>query len=120
MTVASLSEEISRNLDPPKRNQRSSFCSSDDGHQFRDLLALIRLVAARDRMFDAVRDVILQDLLLDAPQRGPDSGDLSHDVDTVPLLVHHLGQATHLPLDSAQAFPARSLDVFAHALYIPP
>jgi hypothetical protein len=38
-------------------------------HQLRDLPALIGLVAARNRVFDAVTDMVAQDFLLDALER---------------------------------------------------
>jgi hypothetical protein len=69
--------------------------------RFRDLLALICLVAARDRVFDAVRDVILEDPLFDAPQRGTNGRYLCYDINTVSLLVHHLRQAAYQAFNPA-------------------
>jgi hypothetical protein len=60
-------------LDPAQGYAIAQFLSigsTDDIHQFRDLAALVGLVAAVDRMLDAMRDVISQDFLLDTPQRG--------------------------------------------------
>lgn len=93
----------------------SSVGPSDDGHELRDLPALVALVPASDRMFDAMGDVVLKDLLLDAPQRGADRGDLRHDVDAVAVLVDHLGEAADLAFDPAKAFFAGCLDVVPHA-----
>jgi hypothetical protein len=92
---------------------------ADYGHQFRDLFPLIGLVAAGDRVFDAMRHVILQNLFFDAPQRGPHRRDLGDDVDAVAVLLNHFGQAADLALDPAEAFLTGCLDVFSHAAYIP-
>ena len=93
--------------------------ATDHGHQFRDLLALIGLVAAGDGVFDAMRDVIPQHLLLDTPQRRPHRRYLGDDVDAVAVLVDHPGQAADLALDPAEAFLTGCLDVFSHTAYIP-
>jgi hypothetical protein len=93
--------------------------AADHGHQFGDLFPLIGLVAAGDRMFDAMRHVIPQHLLFNATERGPDSGYLSDDVDAVAVLVDHLGQAADLALDPAETLLTGCLDVFSHAAYIP-
>ena len=82
--------------------------------------ALIGLVAARDRVLDAMGDVILQHLLLDPAQRGAHRRDLRDDVDAVAVLLDHLRQAADLALDPAQPFLTGCLDVFPHAAYIPP
>jgi hypothetical protein len=42
----------------------------NDSHQLGELAALIGLVAARDRVLDAMRHMILEHFLLDAPERG--------------------------------------------------
>jgi hypothetical protein len=93
--------------------------ATDYGHQFGYFLALIGLVAACDRVFDAMRHVILQHFFLHAPKRGSDRRYLGDDIDAVAVFVHHLGQTAHLTLDAAQAFLARRLDVFSHTAYIP-
>ena len=80
--------------------------SSDDRHQFGYLLTLIGLVAARNRVLDAMRDVILQHFLLDAPERGADGRDLRHDIDAVPVLLHHAGEPADLTFNSRQPFGA--------------
>src|ERR1700748_3850183 len=53
------------------RNDELSVRAADHRHQFRDLLALVGLVAAGNGVLDAMRHVIAQHLLLDAPKRGP-------------------------------------------------
>jgi hypothetical protein len=93
--------------------------AADHGHQFGDLFPLIGLVAAGDRVFDAMRHVILQNLFFDAPQRRPHGGNLRHDVDAITILLDHFGQAADLALDPAEAFLTGCLDVFSHGAYIP-
>src|SRR5712692_2149103 len=88
-------------------------------HQLLDLAALIRLVAGRDRMLDAMGDVIAQDLLLQAPQRRAHRRNLGDDVDAVAVVVDHAGDAAHLALDPAQPLRAGRLAVVSHAVYIP-
>ena len=97
----------------------STIRSADDGHQLCDLLSLIGFVTAGDRVFDAMRNVVLQHFFLDAPQRGPHGRDLCDDIDAIAILVHHLGQAAHLALDTAQTLLTGCLDVFSHNTYIP-
>jgi hypothetical protein len=93
--------------------------AADHGHQFGDLFTLIGLVAAGDRMLDAMRHVILQHFLLDPPQRRPHRRDLGDDVDAVAVLVNHFGQAADLALDPAETLLTGCLDVFSHEAYIP-
>src|SRR6185437_13738235 len=92
---------------------------ADYGHQFCNLFPLIGLVAAGDRVLDAVRDVVPEHFFLDAPERGPHRRDLGHDIDAIAVLVDHFGQAANLALDPAQAFLTGRLDVFSHSAYIP-
>lgn len=54
-------------------------------------------------MFDTVANMIAQDFFFKATQRGPDSGDLRHDVDAVAILFDHAGKPADLPLDLRQA-----------------
>ena len=70
-------------------------------------------------MLDAMRDVVAQDLLLDAAQGGAHRRDLRDNVDAVAILVDHLREAADLTFDPAQPFLARCLDVFSHTAYIP-
>src|SRR6266446_5683467 len=94
--------------------------AADHGHQLRDLFALVGLVAAGDRVLDAMRHVVPQHFLLDAPKRGPHRRDLGDDVDAIAVLVDHLGEAADLALDPAETLLTGCLDVFSHAAYIPP
>jgi hypothetical protein len=50
-----------------------------DRHQYRDLLPLTCFVAARDRVLDAVRDMIFQDFLFNAPECRAHRGNLRDD-----------------------------------------
>ena len=76
--------------------------SRKDVDQFADLAALVGLIAGGDRVLDAMRDVIAQDLLLDAAQRGAHRGNLRHDVDAVSVLFDHPGESARLPLDALE------------------
>ncbi|MEA2873847.1 MAG: hypothetical protein QOH67_3823 [Hyphomicrobiales bacterium] len=73
-----------------------------DIDQFADLAALVGLISRGDRVLDAMRDMVAQDLLLDPAQRGPHGGNLRHDVDAVTVLLDHPGEAARLPLDALE------------------
>lgn len=70
-------------------------------HQLRDLLPLLRLVAARNRMLDTMPNVIFQHSFLNPPQRCTHSGYLGDNIDAITLLIDHLGDAAHLAFDLA-------------------
>ena len=93
--------------------------STNDSHEFRYLFPLIDLVAARDRMLDAMRHVIPEHFFLDTPERGPDRRDLGNDIDAIAVLLDHPGQTPNLTLDPAEALLTGCLDVFSHGTYIP-
>src|SRR5258708_17529561 len=99
---------------------RLALGAAHDVHQLFDLSPLIGLVAGGDGMLDAMGDVIAQDLLLDAPKRGPHRRNLRDDVDAIAILIDHARDAAHLALDPVHALGAGRLDVLAHARYIPP
>ena len=84
-------------------------------HQFGDLLSLIAFVAADDGVFHTMGDMVAKDFLLGAAQRRPHRGYLRHDIDAVAVVLDHAGEATHLPLDAAQALQHRCLCVRLHA-----
>ena len=69
-------------------------------NQFRDFSTLILGVARDDRMLDAVRDMIAQNLVLDLLERGADRLDLMHDVDAIAIRGDHARDAAHLALDA--------------------
>src|SRR4051812_18806185 len=77
----------------PRRPVHLSVRPTYHCHQLRYFRALIGLVAARDRVFDAMRHVILEHFFLDAPQRGPDRRDLGDDIDAIAALADHLRDA---------------------------
>src|SRR5882757_6051351 len=99
---------------------QSSVGAADHVHQFRDLAALVGLVARRDRVLDAMGDMVAQDFLLDPAQRRPRRRDLRDDVDAVAVVLHHAGEAANLALYPVQPFQDGSLDLLAHAPNIPP
>ena len=76
-------------------------------HQFGDLAPLVRLVARRDRMLDAMRDMIAQHLFLDPPQRCTGGGDLRDDVDAIAIVFHHARETANLAFDPFQPLQAR-------------
>ena len=89
-------------------------------HQLGDLLALIGLVAARDRVLDPMRDLILQHFILEPAQRRGHGGAMRDDVDALTVLVDHAREPAHLAFDPVETFLAGRLDVLSHAAYIPP
>jgi len=93
--------------------------ATDHRHQFCNLGPLVGLVAAGNGMLDTMRHMVFQDFFLDAAERGANRGDLRDDVNAVAVLINHLGEATNLPLDSAEALFTGCLDVFSHGTYIP-
>ena len=70
------------------------------------LAALLTAVAAGDRVLDAVADMILQNLLLDPPQRSADCRNLREDVDAVALALDHAGDSANLALDPVETAKA--------------
>jgi hypothetical protein len=82
---------------------------------FGDLLALIILVAACDRVLDTMGYVIAQDFLLGSAQRRPDRRDLGHDVDAVAVFLDHTPEAPHLALDPTEPFQNGGFRFVLHA-----
>jgi hypothetical protein len=54
-------------------------------------------------MVDAMGDMVLQHLALDAAEGGADGGDLRDDIDAVAVIPDHAGETAHLPLDTGEA-----------------
>lgn len=81
---------------------RSTIRAADDVHEFLDLPAPIGGVAGARRAFHAMRDVVLQNLLLYATKRGSDGRDLGDDVDAVTVVSDHARESAHLSLDAAE------------------
>lgn len=94
--------------------------AAHDVHQFSDLAPLVGLVAAGNGVFNAMRNVVTEDFLLDPPQRGAYGLDLRDDVDAITIVLDHAGKAAHLTFNAAQSFDGGTLAVFAHKAYIPP
>jgi hypothetical protein len=97
----------------------SSIGTAHHGHKFLNLLALRCLASGRNRVLNAMSDVVTKDFLLGASQRRTHCPNLSHYVDAVTVRLDHPGKPLHLALNAAQALQARSLDVISHAPYIP-
>lgn len=71
-------------------------------------------------MFDAMRDVVPQDLFFNAAQRRSRRRDLRHDIDAVAIILDHARQPANLTFNSLQSFKARRLDFLSHEdLYTP-
>lgn len=71
-------------------------------------------------MFDAVADVILQQLIFNFAKRGLNGGDLGHDVDAVSILIHHAPKSSNLAFDAAEPLQALVLRLLLHGPFIPP
>jgi hypothetical protein len=97
------------------RSTELSICPAHDCHQFFYLAALLSLVVGVYRMLDAVTNVVLQDLLLQAAQSGPGRCNLGDDVDTVSIFLDHAREPAHLPLDPVQSLCGVHLAVPSHA-----
>ena len=102
------------------RVEASAGSAVEQVHQFGKLGALIVLVATGDRALDAMRHMVLEHLVLDAPQGRPGGMDLRKDVYAVALLLDHAGDAADLPLDPAQPLEAIRVDSMFHALTYTP
>src|SRR5215218_3184571 len=78
----------------------------------------LRLVARGDRACDAVVDVVVEHLQAHVLECGHGGADLRQDVDAVALLLDHLLDPAHLPLDPAQpladGIPVVPMRVLAH------
>jgi DNA-binding FrmR family transcriptional regulator len=75
---------------------------------------LVGGVAAGDRTLDAVLDMVLEDLVLHAPERRPHRPDLGEDVDAVAVLLDHPRDPAHLPLDPPEPVAHAPLRLVAH------
>ena len=92
---------------------------AEDVDQFGDLAALPIRVAGSDGVLDAVRDMVAQDLLLDALERRSGGGDLRDHVDAVAVFLDHAGETADLTFDAAEAFETGGLGFGLHGCYIP-
>jgi hypothetical protein len=87
--------------------------------QFADLAALLALIARRDRMLDAVGDVIGEDLVFGAAQRGAHRRELGDDIDAIAIVLDHAREPAHLAFDPFEPLEHRRLGIGLHARYIP-
>lgn len=92
---------------------------ADHVHQLGNLAPLVDLVAGSDRMFNAMCNVVAQDLLLGTPERRAHGGNLGDNIDAVAVALDHAGEAADLPLDPVEPFEAGVLDLAFHTVYIP-
>jgi hypothetical protein len=99
---------------------RSARSARENIHQLGDLATLIRRISARDRVLDAMSDMITQHLFLDAAKRGADGRDLGHDIDAIPPLLHHFGEAADLAFDAVQPLEASCFRLLLHVLTYTP
>ncbi len=70
-------------------------------------------------MLDAVGDVVGENFLLGAAQRGARRRELGDDVDAIAVVLDHAGEPTHLALDPLEPLRHRRLGIRAHVRYIP-
>jgi hypothetical protein len=76
---------------------------AEDGQQFIDPGVLLGFIAAAERVFDAVFQMLPENLVLDPLQRRTDRLNLGQDVDAVSFILDHSGDASGLPLYAAEA-----------------
>jgi hypothetical protein len=57
-------------------------------------------------VLDAVLNMVLEDFLLDPPQRGAHRRDLRDDVDAIAVALDHASDSAHLALDPAETAKA--------------
>lgn len=70
-------------------------------------------------MLDTVTDMVLEDLLFQTPQRRAGRGDLSDDIDTIPVFLDHSPKPADLSFNPIEPLPGFRLDVLTHGGYIP-
>ena len=89
-------------------------------HQFRDFLALLGLITAFNRAFDAMADMIAQDRIFDLAQCGAHRRELRQNIDAIAVVLDHAGKTADLPCNSVEAFERFGLGFLLHGAYIPP
>jgi P-type Cu+ transporter len=70
-------------------------------------------------VFNAMRNMVGEDLVLGAAQGRARSRELGDDVDAITVIFDHARETTHLPLDPLQALKHRRLGIRSHDRYIP-
>jgi hypothetical protein len=92
-----------------------SLSAAENLHDLGNLLTLVLLVATRNRMLDAVRHMIAEDLLFSPSKGRPNGGYLRHHVDAVAVFLNHPGHASDLAFDAGEPFQHGWFAVFLHA-----
>ncbi len=77
--------------------------SRENVEQFLDFRARLSWIPAADCVENTVLDVLAQDVLFDPAQRCPRGSKLGEDIDAVAVVLDHLGDASDLTLDAAEA-----------------
>lgn len=95
------------------------FAAAEQFDQFRRLLALLGDIAGDDRVFDAMVEMVLQEVRFHARERGANGAQLREDIEAIALVLDHLRDTAHLPFDAAQAID-QVRSVMHAAAYIPP
>src|SRR5688572_28410635 len=98
----------------------ASTASLQQLNQFIDLGALVDRIAAGDRAFHALAEMLLEDVRFHLGQGGADRLQLVQDVDAIAALGHHPGDAAHLPLDSVEAADKLWIMVRHNAFFLYP
>jgi len=89
--------------------------SAENFHDLSQFLALILLVTAGNRVLNAMRDVVTENLFLGAPKCCPDRRNLGDDVDAIAILVDHPGEASNLAFDTIEPSSHGRLCFILHA-----
>ena len=111
---------IERKIINYKRIWLLAFRSAEHSSELSHFAPLLGFVAGRDRVFDAVRDMVGEDFLLRPSKRGSNSRNLRNDVDAIAVILNHAGEAPDLAFDPLQPLHHRCLGSRLHAAYIPP
>src|SRR5262249_61736423 len=87
----------------------SSVAARDDVHQLVHFAPLLGLVARCNRVLNAMRGMIGEDLFLGAPQRGPYRRELGNDVDAIAIVPDNGGEAANRALETAERVGTASM-----------
>lgn len=68
-----------------------------------DFRALVVVISAIDRLFDAMAYMVAQDFFLGAPQCSPHRRNLYDNVNAIAPFLNHSREATHLTFDAIEA-----------------
>jgi len=90
---------IERKIINYKRIWLSAFRSAQHSSELSHFAPLVGFVAGRDRVLNAVRDMVCEDFLLRPSKRGSNSRNLRNDVDAIAVILNHAGEASDLAFD---------------------